>query len=77
MTLGLVLFAVVFVLGLVVGTYVKRPFATACLVLAAFTALLVAQAHETFTAFAAFALITVGGLLVDSVRETVGILLGR
>jgi hypothetical protein len=35
------------------------------------------QAHEPFAAFAAFALIALAGLVVDSVRETVGLLLGR
>jgi hypothetical protein len=37
----------------------------------------VIQTNEPFVAFASFALIAVGGLVVDSVRETVGLLLGR
>jgi hypothetical protein len=37
----------------------------------------VIQANEPFVAFASFALIALVGLVVDSVRETVGLLLGR
>jgi hypothetical protein len=77
MTLGIVLFSLVFLCGLGLGSLLRKPFATACLVLGAFAALLVIQAHEPFVAFAAFALITIGGLLVDSMRETVALLLGR
>jgi len=47
------------------------------LLAAAFAALLVVQAHDPFVAFGAFALIALGGLVLDSVRETVGLLLGR
>ena len=39
--------------------------------------MLVVQTHEPLAGFAAFALIALGGLVVDSVRETVGLLLGR
>jgi hypothetical protein len=77
MTLGIVVFALVFLVGLGLGSVTRRPFATACLVVGAFAALLVIQVHEPFVAFAAFALVAVGGLVLDSVRETVGILLGR
>jgi hypothetical protein len=77
MTLGIVVFALVFLIGLGLGSITRRPFATACLVVGAFAALLVIQAHEPFVAFASFALIAIGGLLVDSMRETVGMLLGR
>ena len=77
MTLGIVVFALVFLVGLGLGSITRRPFATACLVVGAFAALLVIQAHEPFVAFASFALIAIGGLLVDSMRETVGMLLGR
>jgi hypothetical protein len=77
MTVGIVVFALVFIAGLALGTMTRRPLATACVVVGAFCALLVIQANEPFVAFAAFALITLGGLVVDSVRETVGILLGR
>jgi hypothetical protein len=37
----------------------------------------VLQAHEPFVAFATFGLIAVGGLVVDSMRETLTLLLGR
>lgn len=77
MTLGIIVFGAVFLVGLALGTVTRRPLATACVVAGAFVALLVQQAHEPFAAFAAFALIALVGLVVDSVRETVGLLLGR
>ncbi|HEU5279669.1 MAG TPA: hypothetical protein VFU26_12295 [Gaiellaceae bacterium] len=77
MTVGIVVFALVFIAGLALGTMTRRPLATACVVVGAFCALLVIQANEPFVAFAAFALIALGGLVVDTVRETVGLLLGR
>ena len=77
MAVGIVVFGIVFLTGLVLGSRTRRPLATACVVVGAFCALLVLQANEPFVAFAAFALIALAGLVVDSVRETVGILLGR
>jgi hypothetical protein len=77
MTLGVIVFAAVFLVGLVLGSATRRPLAIASVVVGAFTALLVVQAHEPFAAFAAFAMIALAGLVVDSVRETVGLLLGR
>jgi hypothetical protein len=77
MTLGIVVFGLVFLAGLALGTRTRRPLAIACLVVGAFCALLVIQVNEPFVAFASFALIALVGLVVDSVRETVGILLGR
>ena len=77
MAVGIVVFGLVFLGGLVLGSRTRRPLATACVVVGAFCALLVLQANEPFVAFAAFALIALAGLVVDSVRETVGILLGR
>ena len=77
MAVGIVLFGIVFVGGLALGTWTRRPLATACVVVGAFCGLLVIQANEPFVAFAAFALIALCGLIVDSVRETVGLLLGR
>ena len=77
MTLGIVVFGLVFLAGLVIGTMTRRPLSTACVVVGAFCALLVIQANEPFVAFASFALIVLAGLVVDSVRETVGLLLGR
>ncbi len=77
MTLGIVVFGLVFLVGLALGTITRRPLTTAGIVVGAFAALLVIQAHEPFVAFAAFALIGLAGIVVDSVRETVGLLLGR
>jgi hypothetical protein len=77
MTVGIVVFGLVFVVGLVMGTKTRRPLAIAAMVVGAFCALLVIQTNEPFVAFASFALIALGGLVADSVRETVGLLLGR
>lgn len=77
MTLGILVFGAVFLVGLALGTTTRRPFMTASLVVGGFAAVLVAQAHEPFVAFAAFALISLAGLVVDSVRETMSLLLGR
>ena len=76
MAVGIVVFGVVFLTGGMPGGD-RRPIATACVVVGAFCALLVLQANEPFVAFATFALIALAGLVVDSVRETVGLLLGR
>jgi hypothetical protein len=77
MTVGIVVFGLVFFAGLAIGTRTRRPLAIASVVVGAFSALLVIQANEPFVAFASFALIALVGLVVDSVRETVGLLLGR
>ena len=77
MALGIVLLGLVFLMGLALGTITRRPLTTACIVAAAFVGLLVTQTGNTFAAFAAFSLISLAGLVVDSVRETLGILLGR
>ena len=77
MVLGIVVFGAVFLVGLALGTVTRRPLATASLVVAAFVAVLVVQTHEPLAGFAVFALIALVGLVVDSVRETVGLLLGR
>jgi hypothetical protein len=77
MTLGVIVFAAVFLLGLALGSATRRPLPIASLVVGAFAALLVVQSHEPFVAFAAFALVALAGLVADSVRETVGLLLGR
>jgi hypothetical protein len=77
MAIGIVVFGLVFIGGLVLGARTHRPLATACVVVGAFCALLVIQANEPFVAFASFALIALAGLVVDSVRETVGLLLNR
>jgi hypothetical protein len=77
MTLGIVVFGAAFLVGLALGTSTRRPLATAGVVFGAFLALLVAQTHEPFVAFAAFALVSLCGLVADSVRETVGMLFSR
>ena len=77
MLIGIVIFGAVFLVGLALGTMTRRPLATASLVVAAFVSLLVVQTHELLAGFAAFAMIALAGLVVDSVRETVGLLLGR
>lgn len=77
MTVGIVVFGLVFMVGLAVGTKTRRPLPTACVVVGAFCALLVIQANEPFVAFASFALIALAGLVFDTMRETVGLLLGR
>jgi O-antigen ligase len=77
MVLGFILFGAVFLVGLALGTATRRPLAIASIVFAAFVAVLVVQTHQPFAGFAVFALISLTGLVVDSVRETVGLLLGR
>ena len=77
MTVGIVVFGIVFVGGLWLGARTRRPLATACVVVGAFCALLVIQANDPFVAFSAFALIALTGIVFDTVRETVGLLLGR
>jgi hypothetical protein len=77
MVIGILVFGSVFLIGLALGTVTRRPLATASLVVAAFVSVLVVQTHQPLAGFACFALIALTGLVVDSVRETVGILLGR
>jgi len=77
MVLGIVVFGSVFLVGLALGTVTRRPLATASVVVGAFVALLIVQTDEPAAAFAAFALISLLGLVVDSVRETVELLLNR
>ncbi len=77
MLLGIIIFGAVFLVGLALGTVTRRPLPTASVVVAAFVGALLLQAHEPAVGFAAFALISLAGLVVDSVRETVGLLIGR
>ena len=78
MTLGLAVFAAAFVIGLAVGTYTRRPFVTACFLTGCFAALVVSKATaESAHAATAFALVFVAGLVIDSVRETFSLILGR
>jgi hypothetical protein len=77
MTIVIVVLGAVFLVGLALGTITRRPLLTGCIVVGAFVALLVLQENDGFVAFAAFSLIALTGLIIESVRETVGILLGR
>lgn len=77
MVVGIIVFSAVFLAGLALGTKTRRPVPTACAVVGAFCALLVIQANDPFVAFSAFALIALAGVVFDTVRETVGLLLGR
>ncbi len=77
MVIGIIVFGAVFLVGLALGSAMRRPFAIASIVVGAFLAVLVIQTHDPSAALAVFALIAVAGLVVDSVRETIGILLNR
>ncbi|CAN5165183.1 MAG: hypothetical protein H0U82_04175 [Actinobacteria bacterium] len=78
MTLGIVVFGAAFLVGLGLGTYTRRPISTAFLVVGSFTALLMLSATgETFGAAAVLAIVFLLGLVAESVRETVALLLGR
>ena len=50
MTVGIVVFGLVFLAGLAMGTKTRRPLAMACVVVGAFCALLVIQTNEPFAA---------------------------
>ena len=78
MTLGIVVFGAAFLVGLGLGTYTRRPLSTAFLVLGSFTALLVLSATgEVFGAAAILAIVLLLGLVADTMRETVAMLVGR
>jgi len=78
MTLGIVVFGAAFLVGLGLGTYTRRPLSTAFLVLGSFTALLVLSATgEVLGAGAVLAIVLLLGLIAESVRETVTLLVGR
>jgi hypothetical protein len=78
MTLGIVVFGAAFLVGLGLGTYTRRPLSTAFLVLGSFTALLVlSTTGEVFGAGAVLAILLLVGLVAESVRETVGLIVGR
>ena len=72
------LLALAFLVGIGVGTYTRRPFLTG----AFFVATLVAAAAgvgtgEGLAAVAAWVLVFLSALVVESVRETFALLLGR
>jgi hypothetical protein len=75
MTLGIVVFGAAFLAGLGLGTYTRRPLSTAFLVLGSFTALLMLGATgEVFGAAAVLVIVLLLGLVADTMRETVGML---
>ena len=78
MTLGIVVFGAAFLAGLGLGTYTRRPLSTAFLVLGSFTALVVLSATgEVLGAGAVLVIVVLLGLVAESVRETVTLLVGR
>ncbi len=78
MTLGIVVFGAAFLVGLGLGTYTRRPLSTAFFVVGCFAALLMLSATgEIYGAAAVVAIVFLVGLVVESVRETVAILVGR
>jgi len=78
MTLGIVVFGAAFLVGLGLGTYTRRPLSTAFLVLGSFTALLVVSATgEVLGAAAVLAIVFLVGLVAESMRETLALLVGR
>jgi hypothetical protein len=78
MTLGIVVFGAAFLVGLGLGTYTRRPLSTAFLVLGSFSALLVLSATgEVLGAAAVLTIVLLLGLVAETMRETVGLLVGR
>jgi hypothetical protein len=78
MTLGIVVFGAAFLVGLGLGTYTRRPISTAFFVVGSFAALLMLSATgEVFGAAATLVIVFLVGLVVESVRETFAILVGR
>jgi hypothetical protein len=78
MTLGIVVFGAAFLVGLGLGTYTRRPLSTAFFVLGSFTALLMLSATgEVFGAAAVLVIVFLLGLVVETMRETFALLVGR
>jgi hypothetical protein len=78
MALGIVVFGAAFLVGLGLGTYTRRPLSTAFLVLGSFSALLVLSATgEVMSAAAVLTIVFLLGLVAETMRETVGLLVGR
>ena len=78
MTLGIVVFGAAFLVGLGLGTYTRRPFSTAFLVLGSFTALVVlSTGGDVLGAAAVLVIVFLLGLVADSVRETFALIIGR
>jgi hypothetical protein len=78
MTVGFAVFGAAFLVALAVGTYTRRPFLAACFLTGCFAALVAGVATDRpLAAAATFGLITLAGAVVDSVRETFSLLVGR
>jgi len=78
MTLGIVVFGAAFLVGLGLGTYTRRPLSTAFFVLGSFTALLVLSATgQVLGAAAVLTIVFLLGLLAETMRETIALLVGR
>ena len=78
MALGIVVFGAAFLVGLGLGTYTRRPLSTAFLILGSFTALLVLTATgEVQSAAAILVIVALVGLVAESMRETLALLVGR
>ena len=78
MTVGFAIFGAAFLIGLALGTYTRRPFLAACFLTGCFAALVAGVATDRpLAAAATFGLITLAGAVVDSVRETFSLLVGR
>ena len=78
MVIGIIVFGSVFLVGLALGTVTRRPLATASLVVAAFvSAARRADARAARRLRGRVRAHPLAGLVLDSVRETVGLLLGR
>ncbi|HSI98309.1 MAG TPA: hypothetical protein VK926_08100, partial [Gaiellaceae bacterium] len=75
---GIVVFGAAFLVGLGLGTYTRRPLSTAFLVLGSFSALLVLSATgQVLGAGAVLAIVVLLGLVAESVRDTVTLLVSR
>ena len=78
MILGIVVFGAAFLVGLGLGTYTRRPLSTAFFVLGSFTALLVLSATgQVLGAAAVLTIVFLLGLVAETMRETVALLVGR
>ena len=75
MILGIVVFGAAFLVGLGLGTYTRRPLSTAFFVVGSFTALLLLSATgHVFGAAATLVIVCLVGLVAESVRETLALL---
>lgn len=78
MAIVIALLALAFFVGLGLGTYTRRPFLTGAFLVAALVAAAAGVATgEGLAAAAAWALVFLPALVVESVRETFALLLGR